>query len=335
MRYLFLTSVPSFYKEQLFVELSKRHEVTVVYTFQAKIARNENFFSYKIKNVFFLKDFSILNRFKIVYRLLKNNDIVFLGGWDDIFCWFARILINKKKNRLILESSIFEYRPNYIFSKIKMYFLSGVDAVVASGIPQLRLLNALNYLGNIKISGSVGLLDFNYPPIISTSTYLPKTFLFIGRICKDKGMDLIIETFKNNSHLILNIVGEFEDEKYDIEFKKVKNINYLGYKNRTELKELFSNNDILLLPSLIEPWGLVVEEAIYHGLPVICSNKVGCRIDIVEKYKIGIVFDSNSLVDLNLSINKILNPDYFIFLKKNIAKIDFDGRSLDYLNSFV
>uniref|UniRef100_UPI0018F874B6 glycosyltransferase n=1 Tax=Cronobacter malonaticus TaxID=413503 RepID=UPI0018F874B6 len=51
--------------------------------------------------------------------------------------------------------------------------------------------------------------------------------------------------------------------------------------------------DCFILPSLSEPWGLVVEEALTLGLPVIVSNHVGCDSDLIND-KNGIVFDVNN-----------------------------------------
>ena len=43
---------------------------------------------------------------------------------------------------------------------------------------------------------------------------------------------------------------------------------------------MYAEYDILILPSLSEPWGLVVEEALYYGMPVIISDRVGCRSEV-------------------------------------------------------
>lgn len=52
-----------------------------------------------------------------------------------------------------------------------------------------------------------------------------------------------------------------------------------------------------------EPWGLVIEEAMNNGLPVIVSNKVGCSIDLVAEDVNGIIFD---LDDRNSLKNAVL-----------------------------
>jgi glycosyltransferase involved in cell wall biosynthesis len=49
--------------------------------------------------------------------------------------------------------------------------------------------------------------------------------------------------------------------------------------------------DVLVLPSLSEPWGLVVNEAMACGMPVVVSNRCGCAIDLVKDGQNGYVFD--------------------------------------------
>ncbi len=65
-----------------------------------------------------------------------------------------------------------------------------------------------------------------------------------------------------------------------------------GFVNQSELGRYYSIADILILPSKRghETWGLVVNEAMTFGLPVIVSDGVGCREDLVHEGKTGFVF---------------------------------------------
>lgn len=81
-------------------------------------------------------------------------------------------------------------------------------------------------------------------------------------------------------------------KKYDFQ-----NIHFVGFKNQTEIWEYYVLSDILVLPSGFgETWGLVVNEAMCFGLPVIVSDTVGCGTDLVKDGKNGFVF---SLGDIN------------------------------------
>jgi glycosyltransferase involved in cell wall biosynthesis len=203
-----------------------------------------------------------------------------------------------------------------------------------SGKPQELLVERLGYSKKVYYSYSVGLLDFQYPPILKEQKLNSSTkFLFIGRFELLKGSDLLLNIFHNKKDSELHIVGDFKDGNKLT--TRSSNIFYHGYKKRDDLKEVFSMTDVLILPSRHEPWGLVVEEALYHGLPVLVSNKVGCRIDIVEYYNVGEVFDIESINEFSKKITELCEPKFYNYLVKNISKIDFDGRRNHYCNTFL
>jgi glycosyltransferase involved in cell wall biosynthesis len=58
---------------------------------------------------------------------------------------------------------------------------------------------------------------------------------------------------------------------------------FLGFKNQTQMPECYSAADILVLPSAIDTWGLVVNEAFACGLPAIVSDRVGCAPDMIRE----------------------------------------------------
>ncbi len=67
--------------------------------------------------------------------------------------------------------------------------------------------------------------------------------------------------------------------------------------------------DLFILPSKIEPWGLVVQEAMAAGLPILVSKTSGCALDFVKEGINGFSFDPNSSLDLNKKITKMFSDD--------------------------
>jgi glycosyltransferase involved in cell wall biosynthesis len=80
------------------------------------------------------------------------------------------------------------------------------------------------------------------------------------------------------------------------------NIIFTGAKKNNELYLEYQNADTFILPSLKEAWGLVVNEAMCSGLPVIVSNKVGAAYDLVEGKDTGFIFEVGNVEAL---INKL------------------------------
>lgn len=78
------------------------------------------------------------------------------------------------------------------------------------------------------------------------------------------------------------------------------------------------------MPSTFEPWGLVIEEAIYNGIPVISSNKVGCYFDLIQKLKVGYVFNNDSLQSLQKCVNKFRNTKNLRIINKNLSSLNYN-----------
>lgn len=93
-----------------------------------------------------------------------------------------------------------------------------------------------------------------------------------------------------------------------------------GPKYGDDLLKVYQQNNVLILPSTYEPWGLVVNEAMSAGLPVLVSSEVGAHYDLVVGHDTGIVFnnDENTLVD---AMNAIVEPSLYMKLAKNAHRL--------------
>lgn len=80
-----------------------------------------------------------------------------------------------------------------------------------------------------------------------------------------------------------------ELENYCSNQKKARHI-FIGFQNQTQISKYYSASDILVLPSLGETWGLVVNEFMNFGKPVIVSDRVGCAPDLVIPGETGFTF---------------------------------------------
>jgi glycosyltransferase involved in cell wall biosynthesis len=101
--------------------------------------------------------------------------------------------------------------------------------------------------------------------------------LFVGRLEREKGVEVLLEAWRlaalgDNAALVLAGDGPVE--------ARGPGVNALGGVPREELPALYAGADALVLPSIrtatfLEPWGLVVNEAMHQGTPVIASDAVG------------------------------------------------------------
>ena len=84
-----------------------------------------------------------------------------------------------------------------------------------------------------------------------------------------------------------------------------------GPKYGDDLLAVYRQNHVLVLPSTYEPWGLVVNEAMSAGMPVLVSNEVGAHYDLVDGNDTGFVFDAYEEQSLIDAMEQISNMDTY------------------------
>jgi glycosyltransferase involved in cell wall biosynthesis len=95
---------------------------------------------------------------------------------------------------------------------------------------------------------------------------------YVGRLSKDKGMELLIEAKKNNPNIGFITIGS-GDYKDDLEAAGVRNYKYM---NKEQIACFMQNINLFVLPATeVDPFGLVVLEAMSAGIPVLITDKVG------------------------------------------------------------
>lgn len=131
----------------------------------------------------------------------------------------------------------------------------------------------------------------------------------------------------------MNIVGFGVLES---ELKKManSNVHFLGAVDNKALPEIYKHNDVFVLPSKSEAWGLVVEEALNNGLPVIVSDIVGCKDDLVTE-KTGLVFQNGSKDSLKQAVQKMADIKFYNSLRKGVSSLDFKMRMEKQVNAFL
>ncbi len=83
-------------------------------------------------------------------------------------------------------------------------------------------------------------------------------------------------------------------------------IRFLGFKNQTEMPAFYDLCDVFVMPSTIEPWGLVVNEAMNAGKAIIASDRVGCAADLVRDGENGFIFEAGDIAGLARALRNIL-----------------------------
>lgn len=108
-------------------------------------------------------------------------------------------------------------------------------------------------------------------------------------------------------------------------------IHFLGFQNQTKLPAFFDLCDVFVLPSTYEPWGLIVNEVMNAGKPIIVSDQVGCATDLVRNGENGFVFPVRDILSLAKALDTILrNPEKAKWMgKMSLERISKWGFSED------
>lgn len=138
--------------------------------------------------------------------------------------------------------------------------------------------------------------------------------IFSGKLVERKNPKIILNAILKTPEAIQGKIsvlflgsGPMRNELEGAAARSKIEVFFSGFKNQTELSPYYHAADFLILPSTqSETWGLVVNEALAHGLPAVTSNRVGCHSDLIEPCVTGEVFRSGDANDLALAITRVL-----------------------------
>src|SRR6266704_275309 len=139
--------------------------------------------------------------------------------------------------------------------------------------------------------------------------------LFSGKLIPQKNTLLVLKALEQTperGRVTFVVLGDGpERSRLEQEGKRLLGANFVlaGFKNQSQLAPYFKAADALVLPSHYESWGLVVNEAMHFGLPVVVSDTAGCAADLVENRETGILFRSNDASDLAQALRRIIGNE--------------------------
>jgi glycosyltransferase involved in cell wall biosynthesis len=145
----------------------------------------------------------------------------------------------------------------------------------------------------------------------------PVRFLFCGQMIERKGVDLLLLAFDRlvtrglDARLLL-VGREAELPQFLSNVSPVtrSKISYEGFQPPEHLPEYFGRSDVFVLPSRYDGWGVVINQALAAGLPIITSNAVGAGLDLVENGINGLHVTANDVDSLYRSMEMLaLNPE--------------------------
>ncbi|MCK5537625.1 MAG: glycosyltransferase family 4 protein [Bacteroidales bacterium] len=303
---LFHNIATSYYKNIVFNEFYKIHnDFKVVHLAETekirdwKIDISDIEYPYEILAKGSLNDHSSIFFIRAVWKLLSEEkpDVVYFGGYYHVAYWTALLWAKIYKVKILLEMDSNRFDHVRVKSKelIKHFFITKCDIgltygelskeyFIDLGMPSEKIVIKSNVSSRSLFYQSANL------PKLKPLKY-KKHFIYVGRFSEEKNLFRLLKAFHEAktstraSEWGLLLVGSGSQEKelkdYIVE-NNITGVIFLGFVDKHDLKNYYNNADVFILPSTREPWGLVTNEAMMCGLPVIISTQCGCSLDLVN-----------------------------------------------------
>ncbi len=133
--------------------------------------------------------------------------------------------------------------------------------------------------------------------------------LYVGRLSPEKRVDDLVSAMTCVPDLTLVLVGTGPTEPRLRSMARVvgqSRVVFAGFRNQHELPSIYAAADLLVLPSRYEPWGLVCNEAMNFGLPIVVSTDVGCGPDLAVEDQTGTRYPTGDTHALAAAILHVL-----------------------------
>lgn len=135
-------------------------------------------------------------------------------------------------------------------------------------------------------------------------------FLYCGQMIARKGIDVLLAAFARLDRGRLLLVGreaELPTLLAPLPAAARERITYAGFQPPEELPRFFAEADVFVLPSRYDGWGVVVNQALGTGLPILCSDRVGAGADLVEDGVNGLRFAAGDADALAAALHRCVD----------------------------
>lgn len=324
MKVIYTTTVPAPYKVEMFEELGKLCDLTVVFEKKKLTYREDRWMRNDFKNfkAIFLDgvDFkdSIISTGIIKTIKSERFDAIIIGVYSTPSAMLAIEYMKMKNIQYILSSDGgFIKKDNCLSKVIKKRYIGAASAWLSTGVVTSEYLyhygadknNIFVYpFSSIKKSD---VLEKSISKVEKTKKKskigIPEEYcvVSVGQFIHRKGFDLLLAACKDIPRNIgFYIIGGVPTEEY-IEMKekyKLSNVHFIEFKTKKELADYYMAGDLFVLPTREDIWGLVVNEAMAYGLPVVTTDKCIAGLEMIKEGITGSIIHINDVKSLKEQI---------------------------------
>jgi glycosyltransferase involved in cell wall biosynthesis len=232
--------------------------------------------------------------------LIKNpSDLVILPGYHRPEFWAMLLIcvLLRRKRAVFCDSTALDHERSPWKEKAKAYFFHRCDGFFCYGARSKEYVASYGIDPQKIYAGcQAAALAHDYDAAAIRAYYGSNSssaasfkFVYVGRLSREKGLFDLLDAFcrvhEKNPEATLALVGSGlieEDLRQRIRALRIESaVTLLGTKTPEEIGRLLMSSAAMILPSYREPWGLVVNEALSFGCPVVVSDICGCVPELV------------------------------------------------------
>lgn len=331
MKVLFTTNTPASYRVDFFNELGKMCDLTVLFETQHDKSRDKKWASNNYKNfrAIFLKGIQKGEADAVCFDILKylnrTYDAIIIGAYHTPTARIAIEYMKMKRIPFIISSDGgFVKEENKLKYWIKKHYISAADGWLSTGKATTEYLC---HYGARK--SDVELYPFTSVcanrvlrepvPVEEKSTLRSllgmsekQIYISVGQFIYRKGFDLLLNAAKEMDRSMgVYIVGGTPTQEY-LELVNrygLTNVHFVGFMGKEELARYYKAADVFVLPTREDIWGLVVNEAMGYGLPVITTDRCVAGLEMVNNGQNGFIVPVDTVKELKDAMMRIVNCD--------------------------
>ena len=324
---IYFTTVPVPYKVAFFEELGKKCELTVVFENKTVSYREDSWMVTKFKNfrAFFLEGLNVkgkkISSQAVSFLKKEKFDHIIIGCYSTFAQMKAQCYLIRHKIPYIISSDGGMIKNDKGFQKrLKCYFIGHADMWLSTGRITSEYL--AHYGADPQKTYSYPFTSIKNEDVLTVPDTYPQKLEFrerlsieeknvdvcVGQFIHRKGMDLLIQAAPSLKDTGVYIIGGKPDNMY-LELKEkcgADHVHFVAFKDKAALSEYYRAADVFVLPTREDIWGLVVNEAMAYGLPVITTDRCVAGMEMVENGITGSIIPSDDVQQLSDAIRKWL-----------------------------
>lgn len=326
MRVLFLTNCPSPYRIKFFNELAKYCDLTVVFEMLQAKNRDKN---WKSQEAFQFKHEFLESCFQKeegafcpeIKRYIKEfrNDVIIVGGYSTPTGMYSVVYMKLHHIPFILNCDGGMVKSDsYIKRKMKQFFIGSASAWLSTGTSCTQYL--LHYGADEKRiyqypfastkESDIGEVTAEQKSMLRQQLGIKEEsmILFVGSFIHRKGIDILLEACWDLKDTALVLVGGADIAPFTPKTGTEPQVQiYIeGFKSESDVKRYYQAADVFVLPTREDIWGLVVNEAMAAGLPVITTDKCGAGLELIKDGVNGFIVPVNKIHLLTEKIKTVI-----------------------------